>query len=356
MNSPSLPAAGPLARLAAGLRASWLTILLIAAINTGFAAVLWSDDPRPFWHPLVTVQLYGFSIAYFVNLVRPWDRPRPIPWLAVAVAAGTLVGVILVVVVKGYSWEYVTDKANVFGWNIVSAFFNGLFVSLFFFVKFREARATTALHKAEAERHLLAKQAIESELKLMQAQVEPHFLFNTLSSVQYLTETDPPAASRMLTHLIAYLRAALPQLRAASTTLGQELVLVEAYLNVLKDRIGERLTIRTDVDPEVRAHPFPPNMLITLVENAIKHGIEPSADGGTVTVAAHRDGERLVVSVTDTGRGLGPDAATAGGGVGLANVRERLAALHGPRASFTLQSLPAQGTTATLAVPWAPGD
>ncbi len=346
----------PLARLGSGLRASWLTILLIAAINAGFAAVLWSEDPRPFWHPFVTVQLYGFSIAYFVNLARPWDRPRPLPWLALAVAAGTLVGVVLVIVVKGYSWDYVTGKANVFGWNIVTAFFNGLFVSLFFFVKFREARAATALHKAEAERHLLAKQAIESELKLMQAQVEPHFLFNTLASVQYLTETDPPAASRMLTHLIAYLRAALPQLRAASTTLGQELALAEAYLNVLRDRIGERLVIRTDVDPDVRAHPFPPNMLITLVENAIKHGIEPSADGGTVTVAAHRDGERLVVEVTDTGRGLGPDAATAGGGVGLANVRERLAALHGRRASFTLEPLPARGTIATLIVPWAPGD
>jgi signal transduction histidine kinase len=356
MTTPSARTTGPRPRLLAGFRASWLTILLIAAINTGIAAVLWSEDPRPFWHPLLTVQIYGFSIAYFVNATSPWDKPRPIPRLALAVAAGTLVGVVLVILVKGYSWDYVTGKANVFGWNIVTAFLNGLFVSLFFFVKFREARAASELHRAEADRHLLAKQAIESELKLMQAQVEPHFLFNTLSSVQYLTETDPPAASRMLGHLITYLRATLPQLRAGSTTLGQELVLAEAYLNVLKDRIGQRLTIRTEVDPDVRGHPFPPNMLITLVENAIKHGIEPSADGGTVTIAARRDGERLVVTVADTGRGLAEGAATSGGGVGLANVRERLAALHGGRASFTLASTPPRGTTATLVLPWAPGD
>ncbi len=111
-------------------------------------------------------------------------------------------------------------------------------------MKFSETRAAAALHKAEAERHLLSKQAIEAELKLMQAQVEPHFLFNTLASVQFLTETDPKQANALLGHLIEYLRAALPQLRAASTTLGREAELARAYLNILKMRIGPAARFR----------------------------------------------------------------------------------------------------------------
>ena len=279
------PAAAPRRTVAAalrqGLRTSWLTLLLIAATNTGFAAVLWVDDARPFWHPLVTCQLYGFAIAYCVNVAQPWDRRRPLPVLALAVAIGALIGVVLVIVVKGYAWDYVLARRSVFAWNIVTAFANGLFVSLFFLVKQREARAEAALHKAEAARHLASRQAVEAELKMMQAQVEPHFLFNTLASVQYLTETDPPQATRLLGHLLGYLRAALPQLRSSATTLGQEVALAESYLGILQARMGPRLAVSVDVPESLRAHPFPPVMLITLVENAIQHGVEPAAAGGT---------------------------------------------------------------------------
>ena len=192
------PSDPPLHPLLAGFRASWVSILLIAAISTGIAAVLWIEDPRPFWQPLVTCQIYGFCIAYCVNVASPWNRTHAIRQLAGAVAAGSLIGVVLVVLVKGYPLAYVREHAPTFGWNIFAAFLNGLFVSLFFYVKFREARAEAALLKANAERLLLSRQAIEAELKLMQAQVEPHFLFNTLASVQYLTETDPPRANELL--------------------------------------------------------------------------------------------------------------------------------------------------------------
>jgi LytS/YehU family sensor histidine kinase len=169
--------------------------------------------------------------------------------------------------------------------------------------------------------------------------------------VQFLTETDPPAAHRLLGHLIAYLRAALPQLRASSTTLGQEIELTEAYLNILRTRIGARLAFTIDVPAPLRAHPFPPNLLISLVENAIKHGIEPSADGGTIDVRARQVAERLVVEVSDTGRGIIETGARPGGGVGLANIRERLAALYGARGRFTLSPLEPRGTRATLEIP-----
>jgi sensor histidine kinase YesM len=349
------PASSRLHPLLEGFLASWTAILLIAAINTGIALVLWIDDPRPFWHPLVTVQIYGFSIAYCVNVAAPWDKDSPMIRLAIAAAIGALIGVALVILVKGYTLDYVRERLMFFFFNVFAAFGNGLLISLIFYVKFREARAAAALLKAEAERHLLSKQAIEAELKLMQAQVEPHFLFNTLASVHYLTETDPKQASALLGHLIGYLRAALPQFRASSTTLGKEAELVDAYLNILKMRIGVRLSFAIDVPAELRAHPFPPNLLISLVENAIKHGIEPAAEGGNVQLSARRDGDSVIVTVADTGRGFAGDSPAAGQGVGLSNIRERLAALYGPRGRFTLEAVVPHGARATLAVPFETG-
>jgi len=334
-----------------GFRASWVTIALIAAINTGIAGVLWIDDTRPFWHPFVSAQLQGFSIAWCVNVARPWDAVHPLRRLIVSVAIGSLLGIVLVILAKGYTWSYVTGKYGMFLFNVVVAFFNGVFVSLFFYMKLSAARAQATLARAEAERHLLSKQAVEAELKLMQAQIEPHFLFNTLASVQYLTETDPPAAHRLLGHLIAYLRAALPQLRAASTTLGKEVELCEAYLQILGTRMGARLAFTIDVPETLRGTPFPPNLLISLVENAIKHGIEPSADGGTIALGARREDARLVVEVADTGRGLVDVASRDGGGVGLANLRERLAALYGSAGRFTLSAREPRGTRAVIEIP-----
>ena len=179
-----------------GLRFNWQTFLLIGAINTGIASVLWIDDPRPFWHPFVTVQLNGYAIAYCVNVAAPWDKRSPVIRLALACCIGAFIGLMLVIQVKGYSVDYIKVH-HWFVWDFFAAFINGLLISLIFFVKFRETRAAAALHKAEADRHLLSKQAIEAELKLMQAQVEPHFLFNTLASVQYLTETNPQQASAL---------------------------------------------------------------------------------------------------------------------------------------------------------------
>jgi len=338
--------------LVAALRVNWRTLMLIAAINTGIALVLWIDDMRPFWHPLLTVQLYGFAIAYCVNVAAPWDHEKPLRRLAIAALIGSLIGVVLVIVFKGYPMAYVRERWGFFFYNVFVAFGNGLLISLIFYVKRREARAAAALHKAEADRHLLSRQAVEAELKLLQAQVEPHFLFNTLASVQYLIETDPKEANVLLGHLIGYLRAALPQLRASSSTLAREISLAEAYLNVLRIRIGPRLAFTIDVPDELRGHPFPPNLLISLVENAIKHGVEPSADGGSVLLAAERRGDAIVVSVTDTGRGLAPEGRADGQGVGLSNIRERLAALYGARGRFTLEPATPRGTRATLTLPF----
>ena len=355
MASPALPTPSVSKRrnpLLAGFHVNWRTLLLIAAINTGIALVLWIDDMRPFWHPLLTVQLYGFSIAYCVNVAAPWDHEKPLWRLAIASVIGAFTGVVLVIVLKGYPLEYVRERWTFFFYNVFAAFGNGLLISLIFYVKRREARAAAALHKAEADRHLLSKQAVEAELKLLQAQIEPHFLFNTLASVQYLIETDPKEANVLLGHQIGYLRAALPQLRAHSSTLGREIALAEAYLNILRMRIGPRLSFSIDVADDLRELPFPANLLISLVENAIKHGVEPSADGGSVNIAAERREGSLVVSVTDTGRGLASTSRADGQGVGLSNIRERMAALYGSRGGFSLEPSPPRGTRATLTLPY----
>jgi sensor histidine kinase YesM len=346
------PPSGLASFLGRGIRFSWQALLIIVLINTGIAGVYWIEDPRPFWHPLVTVQAYGLSIAYCVNAAQPWDTKRPLVTLMIAVAIGALIGCGLTILLKGYTPEYVMDKKSTFLLNLVTGFLNGVFVSLFWLLKIRETRAAEALHKADAERLILSKQAMESELKLMQAQIEPHFLFNTLASVQFLTETDPPQASRLLGHLLSYLRAALPQMRSESTTLGQELELAEAYLNILRMRMGPRLDFAIDVPASLKNHPFPPVLLISIVENAVTHGLEPLAAGGRVDIRARQEGERLLVTVEDTGIGLS-GASRPGRGVGLINVRERLSALFGARGRFSLEEGQPRGARATIEVPAA---
>ena len=222
-----------------------------------------------------------------------------------------------------------------------AAFVNGLLVSLIFYVKFREARAAAALHKAEAERHLLSKQAIEAELKLMQAQVEPHFLFNTLASVQYLTETDPPQANALLGHLIAYLRAALPQLRAplddarpggrAGRGVSQ---------HPARCASARASTFAIDVPDDLRDAPVSaePADLARRERDQARHRAGGATAARVDDRRARSDGDPIVVTVTDTGRGLAAaQPHRRRQGVGLSNVRERLAALYGAAGRFTLE-------------------
>lgn len=212
-----------------------------------------------------------------------------------------------------------------------------------------EVRAQAA--SATAAEEGLKRQLAEAQLKTMQAQVEPHFLFNTLASVDYLIETDPARASSMQKHLIQYLRAALPQMREGSTTLGKELALCRSYLEILKVRMEDRLQFAIGVPQGLASAQFPPMMLQSLVENAIKHGLEPKSEGGTLTLTADIADGKLRVSVADTGLGFGA-ADTAGTGLGLTNLRERLAALYGGSARLSLQANTPSGTLATIEVPY----
>ena len=218
-----------------------------------------------------------------------------------------------------------------------------------------EVKAAQATQTAEAES--LKRQVIEARMAAMQAQVEPHFLFNTLASIDHLIETDPPRASAMQKNLIALLRASLPTLREASgggglRTLGSELAVVTPYLDILKMRMEDRLRTVIEVPEGLRSAEFPPMVLQSLVENAIKHGLEPKPEGGILSVRAEIVHGQLAVSVADTGLGYG-QAATAGTGVGLANIRERLQLLYGGKASLAVSANAPNGTLVTVAVPYA---
>ena len=226
-----------------------------------------------------------------------------------------------------------------------------LLIAKYLIDRSRRAQAFAEVKKQEAESANVDRQIVEARLQALQAQVEPHFLYNTLANVQALTEVDPPQANKMVGHLIQYLRAALPKMRETTSTVGQEVELVRAYLNILKMRMGERLAFDIAVPAELESIPFPPLMLPSLVENAIKHGLEPQREGGRIDVIAEKVGEHIRLVVKDTGRGLSEEPLQAGGGIGLSNIRERLQALFGDAAKLTLESNTPQGMIATIEVP-----
>ncbi|HUQ27654.1 MAG TPA: histidine kinase [Usitatibacter sp.] len=223
-----------------------------------------------------------------------------------------------------------------------------LVVSKFFIDRSRASLRMAEMKRKEADYHRMSQQVTEAKLSALQAQVEPHFLYNTLASVQALTEVDPQQANAMTGHLIQYLRNALPKMRESVSTVGQEIELVRAYLNILQMRMGKRLAFEIAVPAELMELPFPPLMLPSLVENAIKHGLEPQREGGTVRISAHTEGGKLRMAVADTGRGF---ADTLGAGVGLTNIRERLAALYGDEAKLTLEANQPNGVVAQIEVP-----
>ena len=212
-----------------------------------------------------------------------------------------------------------------------------------------EVKAAEAQETADAES--LKRQVVEARMATMQAQVEPHFLFNTLASIDHLIETDPRRASEMQKNLIALLRASMPGMRDSETNLGRELAVVRPYLDILRVRMGERLRVEIRVGEGLNSADFPPMMLQSVVENAIKHGLEPRPEGGRLTVDAEVVHGKLEVSVADTGVGFGR-AATAGTGVGLANIRERLKLLYGGEAELRIADNPPNGTRVTIVVPY----
>ena len=310
---------------------------------------------------LVISMCIGTTVYLLVDVTRlaVWGENVRVNWkyylplLVVAtpiaqVAGGALAGVLLGTDLSRLNSIH---DAGTVSWMLFTLVAAGG-ATIFFAIRDRITRAETAAAIEKANAEATARQALQAQLQLLQAQIEPHMLFNTLANLQGMIAIDPDAAQRMLDQLIQYLRATLSSSRASSTTLGQEFALMEAYLGLMAVRMGARLGFTLDLPAALRGASLPPMLLQPMVENAIIHGLEPKIDGGHITVSASSADGVLVVAVSDTGLGLEAASAKPGGThVGVANTRDRLHALYGARAGLALEPNLPHGACARLTLP-----
>jgi sensor histidine kinase YesM len=296
---------------------------------------------------LVFSQCVGLSILGLIQgvLRLPLSGLARGTAVAAAIVGGATVGGMLGRLMTGVGT--VGDGSHEMQSLLIGLVF-GSIAAVFFWLRERNAALESDLQIRELARLEAEKHSLAAQLRMLQAQIEPHFLFNSLANVAALIEADPKLASRLLDALIRYLRSSLDRTRAEGGKLGDEVALLTAYLDVLKIRMGDRLTYAFESAPELLAEDFPPMLLQPLVENAIRHGLEPKVSGGHVVVSAQRQGDRLQISVADDGLGFGQ---TPGEGVGIANIRARLAAIYGPAARLELSSKVGAGVTATMSLP-----
>jgi len=326
-------------------------VLVVTAICAIAAAMVVRSFLNTYPDLLVSALCVGYTSMLLFTMagnMRQSRLPREVVQVG-AIVVGSFVGTVLAGIVKGRDIRHMfSERLEGVSITMGLGIGFGCVVVAWYILREKHARERERMLRAEAERHQLEKNVLEARLALMQAQVEPHFLFNTLANVQHLVETDPPEASRVLDSLIKYLRAALPQMRESTTNLGRELEMARAFLEINRVRMGSRLQFAIEVPEALKTHAFPPMMLISLVENAVKHGVDPCCDCGTITIRAREDEGRLRVSVEDTGEGIKPKK---GGGVGLSNIRERLKALYGTSARLVIEEREPRGVVASIEVP-----
>ena len=301
---------------------------------------------------LATVQLLVFG------LFERWPRTLP-PWLAnwvlqvvaVAFVAPFTVAFVYFLTTTGDPQPWYHDKERLAGFSIMTFF--GVLMSpwiamagLYRHVSGQAQRQSLAF---QLERSELERQALDARMRVLQAQVEPHFLFNTLANIRELVESGSPQASTVLASLIAYLRAAVPRLHESSSKFDQELELVRAYLEVMQMRMPDRLQFSVHADAATRSLACPPMALLTLVENAVRHGIDPGEDGGRIEVRLTQRDARVLAQVIDTGVGM--RGGSEGLGTGLANLRERLKLAFGDAAALRLIAVEPHGTCAEIELP-----
>ncbi|MGF6272526.1 hypothetical protein ABIB38_000882 [Massilia sp. UYP11] len=307
----------------------------------------------------ILIGIVAFTIVNGGRLLW-WDRPHWglrewAPFLALAIAAapvahfmGLSAGGAMLGIPTPALAEYPTPgRMSMILFTMLGT------MTMVVLVRYRErVRRIEDEHAAARLRaEVIERQALQAQLRLLQAQIEPHMLFNTLANLQGLIAIDPDRASEMLDQLIQYLRATLSVSRAETTTLEQEFAAMDAYLGLMGVRMGERLAYRLDLPPALATARLPTMLLQPLVENAIVHGLEPKVDGGEVVVKASVAGDSLVIEVRDTGLGLGQLHGRRGGGVGVSTTRERLEALYGERATLFLTPAAPRGALARLSLP-----
>ena len=296
----------------------------------------------------------GWSVSASFYLLEPlfdrWLGPYLGP--APVTAIGLSIGLVIAGLITFQDPLYFFTFSN--GTIYLGVFF-GILGFIFFGTRARMVQAEAELAQATAKQAQQEKLLAETELKLLQAQIEPHFLFNTLSNIAGLIHESPDTAEKTLLNLTTLLRGSLNRTRQQTTTLAQELEIAQAYLDIQSTRMQGRLHYTFDVPTDLNNTPLPPLLVQPLIENAIKHGIEPSEEGGEIAVSASQQGSSVIISITDTGLGIEHNQAkrrsTAGSGTGLKNVRERLQALYGDQAQLDLFPNKPQGVVARITLP-----
>jgi len=337
-----------------------LAVAAIVSLNT--TAKFLATEPLGEWFAgYLSDMLFHMIIGFSVFAAAVWARHRTrsggarrYAIAAVAVIAATTLTLLAIdamqdeslLTASGEDWDNVALAlaTDVVRYSFVGVVITGAWLYLCSAAEHAAAAAQVAIDAARLDR-----ETAEARLQMLEAQIEPHFLFNTLAHVRRLYETDRDAGARMLRNLKDYLSIALPRMRGGGATLGREVDHAVAYLDIQRIRMGQRLAYAIDVPDALRCCRLPSLMLLTLVENAVKHGLTPLPEGGRIDVRARREGDRLRIDVADTGRGF---AKSTGGGTGLANVRARLASTYGNEARFSLALNQPTGVVATLELPF----
>jgi hypothetical protein len=329
-------------------------LLLVLLFNTTIALlIVLLQGTSNFWLSfrlsLVYAQSIGLSIFLLIHLFgyRHRHGPNLLEFIA-GIVLGSIVGSLIGDFLAGSQPSLLNDP-HILGINVILGIVFGTVIGHFFFASYRIAQGKLELQDQENHQLTAQKQLTETRLRLLQAQIEPHFLFNTLSNIHSLIETDPTQAATVLESLSDYLRVSLRRSREGDTTLGDELALIEAYLSIQRARMGTRLNCRIEVADELRSLPCPPMLVQPLVENAVVHGIEPCVQGGNISVRAQRQDGKLQIEITDDGSGL--SRVANGNGMALDNIRARLHALYAEQAGLELHSLEGQGSQALLTLP-----
>jgi len=296
---------------------------------------------------------YGLSIFSSILVLFILCRPRTALMLIFLSAVGILAGTIMgsaagtLILQKRFSLD-VLGKKEFFFTSFIVCFTAGTIITYFFYSRSRIRVGNEAIQEERIKRLTSEKETLEARLKMLQAQIEPHFLFNTLSNIMSLIDTEPAKSKAMLMDLTQFLRTSLSRTRPERTTLDQELAMLRSYLNIQKTRMGGRLRYTIDAPDGIMQASLPPMLIQPLVENSVKHGIEPRIEGGEITVSVVERNGRIRIEVADTGCGFTGEES---GGFGLANIRERLRLLYGGQASLILEENRPQGVKATIEVP-----
>lgn len=334
---------------------SILGVVIAAAV---FAAVLLPMTRNTYLEILGEVLFVGLVLITAFTAAGAWEQrfmPRWMVQVVAVIVAAPLGPLIVQLLTAGGDFSrFVNSPPHVRGYFLVTqaALVIGTYAALAALVRQRDAQAQAQALKFALEREMLERQAADARLKLLTAQIQPHFLLNTLANVQELIESGSPRAAPVFRSLIAYLRSTLPQFQQDDTTLADEVQLVRAYLDLMHMRMPDRLSYTVEIADDVKQMRFPPMALLTLVENAIEHGVDPCCDPCRVDVGARRaDAQTVHLWVADTGVGMSEDA---GDGTGLKNLKERLKAAFGEQARVELTEVEPQGVRADIRVPAAP--